>query len=397
MSKAACYEHPGVDAVASCHGCLRPICQVCTTMDSAQEFCPKCAVGHRRRKGLQRFVLVAVVGAVLVVSGGAVAFLSTRPRPGPPGPPPPPRYGAWTPQVDRTRALLDKEPCDRKAARDLTEALLKGDAPREVVSVVDAFVAKCGSFERLQWDKYTAHKRLSEYLPAGETAGALMALNPTDYDYPWWRGEMYAQAGKLEEAVADYRFALSLLPRMRSVPFMLTDALVKLGRPCEAEAPLETYLFFHPQHRDSAEVMALRNTMEKASCDKGTAEGSATYTAPPGATSWKGQVRINGKKTGTFIIDTGATSVVVTRAFANALELTAPTTPVRLQTAGGARTGHRTTFSVVESQGAKARFVEAVIVEDELGADGLLGLSFLSRFEVSLDPKSRKLTVKSRK
>jgi predicted aspartyl protease len=56
------------------------------------------------------------------------------------------------------------------------------------------------------------------------------------------------------------------------------------------------------------------------------------------------------------------------------------------------------TIPVVEIQGARAENVPAVILEDWGGnVDALLGLSFLSRFTIKMDPGSGQLVLTARK
>ncbi len=336
--------------------------------------------------------------ALLAVLGGgvgAVTWMGTRPRPPPPAPPPPPKYGSFTAQVEQTRKLLEQEPCDRKAVLKLSEVLLKGDAPRETIGVVDEFVAKCGPYERLLWEKFSAHKRLTENDQAIAVATTLMEQDPMDVDYPWWRGELLGAQGKVEEAVADYRLSLSLLPRARSIPFMLTDALFKAGRPCEAIEPMNLFLHFHPDQRQSTAVETRLAKLAEAKCEMTTGEGSAVFRAPVGATAFRGQVKVNGKATGSFIIDTGASSVVLSQSFADKLGLGGSLRQVRVRTAGGVKMAKLISLDAVEAQGAKSKRVEAVIIDD-FGEDGLLGLSFLTRFEVQLESKTRTLTLRAR-
>jgi aspartyl protease family protein len=365
-------------------------------MEGSVEFCPSCARTWRRKQTLKRAGLAVAMLLVVGVGGGGVLWLGTRPKPPPPPPPAPPKYGSYTGSVEHLQALLAKEPCDRKTVLSLAQLLLKADVPREVIGLTDGFVTKCGAYERLLWEQYSAQKRLSEFGPAAETAGKLMEANPSDLDYPWWRGEMEEAQGKLEEAIVDYRLSLSLLPSANSIHFMLVDALIKAGRPCEALEPLELYLFFHPERRETTAVQTRMAKLEAEKCQSEVGEGAAVFRAPPKARSLRAYVKFNGKVAGDFIIDTGASSVVLSKSFAEKLALTAPSRPIRVRTAAGIKTAQLTTVALVETQGARAKNVEAVVVDD-FGEDGLLGLSFLSRFAVTFDSKAQTLTLKPRK
>lgn len=121
---------------------------------------------------------------------------------------------------------------------------------------------------------------------------------------------------------------------------------------------------------------------------RGVSRGQARIRFPRGATSIPARVTVNGTASGQFIVDTGATSVAVSTRFARQLGLDlrgAPT--VKVMTAAGPETALRTRVKRLELAGAVAEDVEILVMSDPAGpgADGLLGLSFLSRFHMSLD------------
>ena len=88
-----------------------------------------------------------------------------------------------------------------------------------------------------------------------------------------------------------------------------------------------------------------------------------------------------------LVVDTGASLVTVSPEVVEALGLTSRTgEAIEVSLAGGLRTkGPRLTLPAVTVQGLQARDVDAVVLpESTPGVDGLLGMSFLGRFDFEL-------------
>jgi len=111
--------------------------------------------------------------------------------------------------------------------------------------------------------------------------------------------------------------------------------------------------------------------------------GRAGIQVNPSEGVIRARAKIDGES-GSFVVDTGASYVTLTRALVLRLKLDLERAPtVLLQTANGPRPGHLITVQAIEVQGVKAARVPAVVIDDLGGGiDGLLGLSFLSRFDL---------------
>ena len=96
---------------------------------------------------------------------------------------------------------------------------------------------------------------------------------------------------------------------------------------------------------------------------------------------YRAEAFINGIKTN-ILVDTGASDVSISRRFAERLGINS-NAAVRTQTANGATVGYMTRLDSVKLGGIEERNVAAVIV-NHLGADMLLGMSFLNRMDVRL-------------
>jgi aspartyl protease family protein len=113
-------------------------------------------------------------------------------------------------------------------------------------------------------------------------------------------------------------------------------------------------------------------------------------------------VAINGVR-GTFILDTGATFVSFSEAFAQKAKVQIDQdSKLRMHTANGIVDAKRGRATTVQLRSLQAKDV-AVAVHDPVrgsfgdGVDGLLGMSFLSRFKVSIDTQAIKIANRNAK
>jgi aspartyl protease family protein len=126
-------------------------------------------------------------------------------------------------------------------------------------------------------------------------------------------------------------------------------------------------------------------------------QGETSLRKPPNENVFLARVQINDKDAGTFVVDTGATLVVLTQQAANRLQLPLEGAPTLLaQTANGVSSGSAVVLERVAVQGLRASHVPAA-VSDGLGdVDGLLGMSFLTRFELWQNGDTLKISTRKR-
>jgi clan AA aspartic protease (TIGR02281 family) len=374
MSKATCHAHPEVQATALCRGCLRQICDACAINDDT--LVPRCADCIRRRRRADRIRLGVIALVVLGGVGAGVRYARTYEKPY--------DYGAAGGDVRRLSEQLDKEPCDRRKIIALAEAMLRAGDGRGTLRRADAFFQKCGDYPRLRWLTLDAHKQLSEWDEAAAEATKLIESDPYDANFRGWRGLVYEQKGDLERAATDFQQALVLKPRLSDLPVNLAGVYEHMGKPCDAIVPLAQVAYYHPDARNVGAIRARIADLEaKGSCVGMAGDGRARIRYNPGEAVLRVMGRVEDRESGTFVVDTGASYVTLARAFADRLKLDLSRAPkVVLQTANGSRTGEVVMLEKVEVQGVSAARVPAVVVDDLGGPDGLLGLSFLSRFDL---------------
>ncbi len=112
------------------------------------------------------------------------------------------------------------------------------------------------------------------------------------------------------------------------------------------------------------------------------------------------RLKINGKVSGRFLLDTGASAVQISRALAKRIKVdkkNSQAIPVTL--AGGAIVaGRLVTLDEVSLGGMTAHRVKAIVLdyEQKQSSDGLLGMSFLENFIFQIDTRKGELLLKKR-
>ncbi len=166
--------------------------------------------------------------------------------------------------------------------------------------------------------------------------------------------------------------------------------------------------------RTTADELSSRTGRQVYGTETALNEASSPWPAPPTArealltgdgSQLLVEARLNGRVSGTFLVDTGASYCVITPAVARQLGfglgrgLAKDDDPrlgaVTLATPTGDIEAPITTLRVVEVANARAGDISTVIypaVEEPLS--GILGLSFLNHFEFSVDSRRRILRLR---
>ncbi len=111
-------------------------------------------------------------------------------------------------------------------------------------------------------------------------------------------------------------------------------------------------------------------------------------------------VTLNNKIKAKMILDTGASAEIITRKIADDLKINLKKVEpdINLSVADGRQiSAKRIILESVEVQGVEAKNVEGAILLEDAGklgfGDGLLGMSFLKRFNFKVDQKEKKLIL----
>jgi clan AA aspartic protease (TIGR02281 family) len=309
------------------------------------------------------------------------------------------------PKIQSQLDQLSHEPCYRNAMYGLADALIEAGYPREADTSLLSFAKRCGDSDEILIRRYTALVQASDFSAALRVADDLVKSDPADAQVRYWRGNVYEELKDFAHALTDYIITVQLLgdPGTVSVNhfYDISRMYAALGRYCDAIAPIETYISFKPaENRTTQLTRLIAEYADKANCDAHYATGTARVARVPfpgmiGVTILV--VVINGV-TGNFLLDTGATYVAVTSAFASKARLNVEAgTQLPMKTVGGSALADLGYASTVAVGRAQAQGVAVAVIRgapDPFGdrLDGLLGMSFLARFKLNVSQSTIEFT-----
>jgi aspartyl protease family protein len=302
--------------------------------------------------------------------------------------------------VGQALAILQKEPCSRQAVYKASVTLENAHAMRAAAEMMRGFAAACA-------DGNNELYRASElFLLLGDLDAAIRASNDVIRRQPDGQNAYYVRARAAQglrqytAAIEDYVTLIQLLPRLRDVRSevftRMSDTYEQLDRPCEAIVPIQIYMALAPEQRTVPSLeRRIGELATKGKCATHYATGSA-HIARLSAGVPVTRAEVNGIA-GTFLIDTGASFVTLSRSFAaRAKPAFLKVERIEVQTANGNASATLATLDVVKLSGLAAMGVPAIVTDKEIGqgVDGLLGMSFLSRFTILMEDGQMKLTAK---
>lgn len=277
------------------------------------------------------------------------------------------------------------ELCDRTAVLTRCNNMILSDDSRSCINLSERFFESCGEYDQLHIYQNAAARRLSEWKIAMDSANKLVELYPLQPNPHFIRAQTQSEMGDFNAAISEYEQTLALMPGEIQTPFELANLYQRVNQPCAGIPPLEQFAYLHPAEAQSAESLlsVLHNNPQ---CAEMQGKGKAKIRLNKQGSAILSKVNFNKQQQGTFIVDTGATLVTLSKAFADRLKLEYAGWPKMLtQTANGIGVAYRGYVDSISVQGLEARHVEIAITEELGSTDGLLGLSFLNRFKIELD------------
>jgi aspartyl protease family protein len=246
--------------------------------------------------------------------------------------------------------------------------------------------------------------RLSDYEEAARVATELIKLEPFDNNGYFLRAVAYDRGGLPKKAIDDYVTAIELFgdkAKISSASYMgVARNYEKLSLFCDAIVPIEAWVSLNPARNDNSQTQTIiAEYTAKGRCKAG-ATGKEVFRSPRRQGIINVPVAINGVR-GNMILDTGATFVTLTPAFAQKAKVDIDQdSRLKLHTANGIIEGKRGRAATIQLRSLQAKDLSIAVQTDAKqmsieGTDGLLGMSFLSRFTVSIDAQT--VTVSGRK
>ena len=288
---------------------------------------------------------------------------------------------------------LGREKCDQDAILNLAKALEQAGYRREAAVAEVNFSSQCGGYPEALRGAVNILLKLSDFTTAENVATNLIKLEPYSDNGYFLRALAREGSGSLKGAIDDYVTAIELFgnkDRISSVSYYkMAREYEKLGQFCDAMLAIEQWVALDPSRHDTSQTRAmLADYAAKGGCTAATTGKIETFPLARAGRIVEVPVTVN-RTNGTLILDTGASFVVLKDGFARKAGIDLDqNTSVRLQTANGIVAGKRGRASAIQLRSLKATGVPVVVEADSAAAyhaDGLLGLSFLSRFNVTID------------
>lgn len=362
------------------------------------------------------FVTVAIVASVVIaVAVGAYAYVMTSPVPAILAPiktaltpePPPSRYkgvyeklGVATlpadfdrknPKITRYLDQFSREPCDSSAIMPLMRIIDEAGYPREAAKSGHSFSSRCQFYDDVIEATFAYYQRVNDYTSALAVANDAVKEDGGRRRYRFFRGTAYEGLKNYKAALADFISTLQLYPDLSDVAlsefYRVSRMYVAVGKPCDAITPLEMYLSYNAQKRQTAQIARLITDYAKAgNCQATYANGGDRIVI--------GQdnivdVTINGAR-GRMMVDTGATMVAITPSFAARARIVPDEQNMMTTHVVGGTVKQAPGYAQLIQVGkANANNVPLSITTGNDSAfgpqlDGLLGMTFLARFAASL-------------
>jgi len=289
---------------------------------------------------------------------------------------------------------LKREPCDQKSLDDLASTLDKLGYRREAGRALYNFVKACGAPTTALHKSVNIFLGLTDYAMAAEVADEFIRRAPDNHNAHYLRGTAFEGLGDYGRALTDYADAIELFGRDKrtlasGVFLRMAKSYAALGRYCEAATPILTWVSLDPVTRDTSQTQKIISDYEqKGACVTAKEGQKERYMLPGRGNVVTVKAQINGVR-GNFLLDTGASYVSVKSEFAEKAKIPASSMTVTLSTANGLAKGTLSKSDKVRLGRLEAANVPTVVQKTDArsygaGIDGLLGMSFLSRFEVQL-------------
>jgi aspartyl protease family protein len=208
------------------------------------------------------------------------------------------------------------------------------------------------------------------------------------------------QRSDFDTAERLFRGAIAESPREPLFRYHRAAALTQLGRWAEAVQEYESVLRLGPDpalaeaaQRGLTSVRPLTRPMPR---QQDRDEASIPLSRSHGG--WIADVMLNDERRARFLVDTGASISVLSRELARRLGIEAdPGTPmIKLHTLAGNVTAPIATIPSLSVGGVEAVSVKAVIYDIGSGLDGILGNTFLDRYQVTVDSARARLILRPR-
>lgn len=311
------------------------------------------------------------------------------------------RIGTVPAAVARERLIwlkleeLKREPCDQRSIDELAGMLERRGYRRQAADGLYKFVQACGAPLVALNKAAVIYMSITDYPKAVQAADEYVKRAPSDQSAHYVRALALDGAGDYRRALADYSDTIELYngdKKMISggIFLRMASAYAALKQFCEATAPINRWVALDPATRDNSKTQKIIADYERqGNCVSSTEVRKESFPihGQKGVVTVKAE--INGVR-GLFVLDTGASYVSVKSAFASRARIPdGDASEITLMTANSQSKAKLSRADKIVLGKLEAMNVPVAVQDGDekgfgAGVDGLLGMSFLSRFEVQM-------------
>jgi predicted aspartyl protease len=215
------------------------------------------------------------------------------------------------------------------------------------------------------------------------------AASPAEYHL---RAQRAMEARDYLEAMQLWSQAAALQPSEPTFHYYRGTALARLGLKVSAIDAFQMALLLEPPARLARLVLQEMARLNQS----GVTVQETTVPLEHGLGVWIARVVVNDSRTGRFLVDTGSSVTVLSPTLAADVGIAggAASTPVELQTLGGRTAGPPAIVGSLRVGSLELRDAPVVLHDPGPGLDGILGNTFLSRYQVTVDADRRQLHLR---
>lgn len=300
---------------------------------------------------------------------------------------------------------LTREPCDQEAIVGLGKALQGAGYRREAALAHVQFSKTCNGHAPSLRTAINIVLNLSDATTAANIATELIKLEPFKDNGYYLRALAHDRLGQSKKAIDDYATAIELFGAKDRIASASYEGMArnheKLGQPCDAVRAIETWVAINPARNDNSQSRTMISKyLAQGNCAQPASGTEDTFPIVRQNNVVTLPVTINGVR-GTFVLDTGATWVSLKRSFAEKAKVEIDEdSSLQLHTANGIAEAKRGRAKTIQLKILKSTDVPLIVQADVKGAygpgiDGLLGMSFLSRYNVSFEGGAVKIRART--
>ena len=194
-----------------------------------------------------------------------------------------------------------------------------------------------------------------------------------------------------DEAARHWSRAVSLQPHNAYFNYMRASALARLGHHHAAADALQVTLLLQP---DEPLARQIRDDLDTLTKPVETAGVESVIPLESARGVWIVPVVVNGRHHGRFLVDTGASVVVLSPSFAARVAAKRRSEMLEMETLSGRAQAPWATLSSLRVGTAEVLDAQVVIHSPGGDLDGILGNTFLNRWDVSVEPDRRLLRLR---